>query len=78
MPIRFNPDWDTNFFIKYDMKNADGNGWSVRGGMSVKGPARVYSLSSVGDVALDHTQAIGDFGVNYAFGRYSIDAIVKM
>ena len=77
VPIRFNPDWDTNFFIKYDMKNADGNGWSVRGGVSVKGPARVYSLSSVGDVALDHTQAIGDFGVNYAFGRYSIDAIVK-
>ena len=79
-PIRFNPDWDTNFFLKYDMKNAEGDGWSIRGGVSVKGPIKFYDLSSFNDPdveKIDETQAIGDFGVNYSFGRYSIDGIVK-
>ncbi|MDA0350047.1 MAG: TonB-dependent receptor, partial [Verrucomicrobia bacterium] len=76
-PIRFVPDWSANVFAKYNMKDENGDGFGIRGGVSFIGELDRYSLSNFGERPLSETQSVVDFGVDYTFGKYRVDAYVK-
>jgi hypothetical protein len=74
-PIHRVTDWNFNAFARYDFRNAQGNGFEIRGGVNSYGPY-VGTFNGI-RTKVDHNFAQFDAGVRYTFGKNSIDVFAK-
>lgn len=77
-PIRHSPEWNGSVFTRYDFKNTNGQGFGLRGGLSMIGPFVQQVGGALGRIEMDSSQWRMDLGVDYAINRNnSIDLLVK-
>jgi outer membrane receptor for ferric coprogen and ferric-rhodotorulic acid len=76
--LPFVPDWDANIFFKYNLRNAQREGFEFTAGANFLGPIQAYNVGSnlgeAGFMPIDRTQHIFNAGVSYAWnkGRYTV------
>jgi outer membrane receptor for monomeric catechols len=75
IPLRFAPEWNGNLFAKYSFRNAQEQGWEVKGGVSMVGPLYTQ-LTGFGLTRIPETQRSYDAGVAYRWNRYNFDVMV--
>lgn len=68
-------EWNFNLFARYDLRNAQGNGFEFRGGVNSYGPF-VGTFAGI-RTDVEHNFAQYDAGARYTFGKNSIDFFVK-
>ena len=78
--IVFTPSWSGNIYAKYNLRNAEGGGWELRGGGRVMGPfwSNATGIGPASRVYIDRTQYSLDVGAAYHWGsRHTIDLQVN-
>jgi len=68
-------DWNFNLFARYDFRNAQGNGFEIRGGVNSYGPY-IGTFSGI-RLPVEHKFVQFDAGVRYTFGKNSVDVFAK-
>jgi outer membrane receptor for monomeric catechols len=73
--LRFAPGWNANVFAKYSFRDAQQQGWLVKGGIAAVGPY-YHEVTGVGLVLIPHRQKNIDLGVAYRWRTYDFDLTV--
>lgn len=68
-------DWNFNVFGKYDMRDTQGNGFQLRGG--IHSYADFVGTFSGVRTFIDETFVSLDMGVSYQYGKHTYDLLVK-
>lgn len=68
-------EWNFNLFTRYDLRDSNGKGFEVRGGVNSYGP---FEGTFAGiRTPIEHTFVQYDAGVRYSFGKNTVDFFVK-
>jgi catecholate siderophore receptor len=75
IPLRFAPDWNANIFMKYSFRNAQQQGWEVKGGVTAIGPL-LTQITGFGLSQVPSSQRSIDLGASYTWKKYNFDVMV--
>lgn len=75
IPLRFAPDWNANVFLKYSFRDAQAQGWEVKGGMAAIGPL-LTQITGFGLSKIPDSQRSFDLGAAYRWKNHNFDLMV--